>query len=395
MATTDINLGQQHSEDTHQRPHPLRHSGLVSRSWFQSILSNKLRAPVVVESYSTQTQLTSEGFLSEMRFYTVKYNAGQGPSQECHLAVKFLPNDLMRRNLVLEENMAKREISSYKFFDSYKIVDICTKYGVDLPVPKVYYAGLNRDSMTLVLEDLNKQGYTMINPKEGLDFRQTKTAVETIAVIHAVARIYLEMYDYEEFSKYLSTPIDNSFLDSFIASGLRRLVSLYAGDPIAETFNNLIPRTVKLRTVPDGAVGTRETFIHGDFWSGQVMFSPDETKVKILDWQFTCMGNQVVDLVSMLLMSSQPTVFEDQLQEILDSYWSTYKSVLTSSSGVSDDLQTCDAFRDTVDSFWYLGFMMLVSSVETHLKESKITEERLRCVVAFVEEKGVLEKMLS
>lgn len=123
------------------------------------------------------------------------------------------------------------------------------------------------------------------------------------------------------------------------------------------------------------------------------MYSEDQSEVSILDWQFASTGSQVTEIVSLLLISSKAEVYEDHLTEALASYWhsftNTHKTFKSPPSLAFEDLV------DAVDKSWQVGFMMLMTSLESYLDQGKLAEERVKRVVAFLNDKRVFETLLD
>lgn len=339
-----------------------------------------------------ETPESQEGYLSEIRFLWVKYFQQDGTSHERHLVFKFLPVLRSKRHFVLEENVGKREVNVNRFFVSEEMSTFCRKHGVRIPVPDVYYADMSPEALTLVLQDMRKEGFRNMCPKYGINLQQTVSALQTIAVVHAVGLTYTELHGLESLIEYVpELPSVGAFLDSYLSSGLLRLASLYEGTSIEGALETLSRETRRLQS-PPADVRLPPTLIHGDLWAGQIMFSEDHSKAILLDWQFASVGSQVIDIVSLLLMSCEAEVYEERLAEALSSYWHSF----------SDTLKTCKmslsfTFEDLVDAVeksWHIGFMMLMTSLESHMDQGKITEERVKRVVNFLNNKGIFESIL-
>ncbi|XP_037786982.1 uncharacterized protein LOC119582649 [Penaeus monodon] len=374
-------------------PRPLKGPCDITKAWLQDMLSRKDGWQVIVHFHRMETPESQEGYLSEIRFLWVKYYRHDGSSHERHLVFKFLPVLQSKRHFVLNENIGKREVNVNRFFISEELATLCRIHSVRLPVPDVYYAGMGPDALTLVLQDMRKDGFQNIPSTHGINFQQTATALRTIAVIHAVGLTYLELHGIESLSKHIPelSSVD-AFLDTYLLSGLRRLTSLYEGTSIAEVLRALSGVVGCLR-MPSADVRLPSTLIHGDLWAGQLMYSEDQSQVSILDWQFASTGSQATDIVSLLLMSSEAEVYEEHLAEALSSYWHSFTSTLKiferPPSLAYEDLV------DAVDKSWQVGFMMLMTSLESHLDQGKISEERVKRVVAFLDNKRIFETALD
>ncbi|XP_047498088.1 uncharacterized protein LOC125045068 isoform X2 [Penaeus chinensis] len=370
---------------------PLKGPCDITKAWLQDMLCRKDGWQVIVHFHRMETPESQEGYLSEIRFLWIKYYWHDGSSHERHLVFKFLSVLQSKRHFVLNENVGKREVNVNRFFMSEELSTLCRIHGVRLPVPDVYYAGMGPDALTLVLQDMRKDRFQNIPSTYGINFQQTVTALRTIAVIHAVGLTYLELHGIESLSKHIPELSSvNAFLDTYLLSGY--LTSLYEGTSVAEVLRALSGVAGLLR-LPSADVRLPITLIHGDLWAGQLMYSEDQSQVSILDWQFASTGSQATDIVSLLLMSSEAEVYEDHLTEALSSYWHSFTSTLKAFKR-----QPSLAFEDlldAVDKCWQVGFMMLMTSLESHLDQGKITEERVKRVVAFLNNKMIFETALD
>lgn len=172
---------------------PLKVPSDVTKAWVQDMLCRKDGRQVIVQFHRMETPGSQEGYLSEIRFLWVKYCRPDGSSNERYLGFKFL-SVLFRskRHFVLSENVGRREIRANRFFVSEELSALCRTHGVRLPVPYGYYAGLGPDALTLVLQDMRKEGFQNIPSAHGINLQQTVSGLGTIAVIHAVGLTYLE-----------------------------------------------------------------------------------------------------------------------------------------------------------------------------------------------------------
>lgn len=340
---------------------------------------------------------------------TLRYTAdGEGSGQtgrDCRFAVKFLPVDSLKRQLVLDEKVALREIGACRFFSSNAVADLCSQHGLYLPVPQVLYAEASPDAMTLVLEDLRKE-YVVVCPKEGLGLARVRAMLEAIAVVHALGRVYIMRHGVSSILQYLpDASVGDKFLDGYVRLGLAHLASLSFSDSMKKRLTNLIPIAHCLGEVPAAARAVPDTLLHGDYWAGQVMVGRHEhDKLKILDWQFARVGNPFVDVVTLLVMSTAPEVLSHHLQEAVESYWRSYTATLTACGVALTDVQLGEAVEDmrgivtamaAVEASWHLGLRMFLASVQTHLAHRRVTMDRVAHILNLLDSKGVLASVMD
>lgn len=342
-------------------------------------------------------------------FVTLRCAAeGEGSGQagrDCRLAVKLLPVDPVKRLLVLDQKVALREIGAYRFLSSDIVTDLCSRHGVQVPLPRVIYAEASPDAMTLVLDDLREE-YEVVCPKEGLGLTRVRTMLEAIAVVHAVGRVCIMKRGVNSIQQYLpDVSGGDEFLNGYVRSGLAHLASLSFTDSMKKLLINLIPVAHRLGVVPAAARTVPDTLLHGDYWAGQVMVGRHEQdRAKIIDWQFSRVGNPFVDVVTLLVMSAAPTVLRHHLHEAVKSYWRSYTATLTAccvpSAGetlgeAETTMRGVEAAVAAVEASWHLGLRMFLASVQTHLSHGRVTSDRVAHVLDLLHNKGVLAAVVE
>ena len=370
---------------------PLKCFKDLNNIWLENLVSKHYKRTVASLSWSSQSPTAREGFLSELIFIDVKVTLVDNAEEHLNLVFKFLPQEKDKYDFVTGSFLDLREVQFNLFFDT---VDILKDSGLHLPVPKVYYAGRSPTAMTLVLGNMVPLKYKMISTPEGSNLSQTKVALRCIAVLHAVGLAYKAKHGLDALKQKLMTiPFSFDFVDTFLSPNLETLIGLYEdGDPHIDLLKAL-KRHVKPMMRGIFKEPFMETLVHGDYWAGQILYSEDESKACVLDWQFGHVGNPVADITSFLLMSSQENVYENHVDEVLVAYWETLTSTLDAAGVVIST--TYEQLKTNVNSNWMHGFVAVAASMHDFLPGNKITIKRTKGYIRFLRERGYFDSFLD
>ncbi|XP_068242062.1 uncharacterized protein [Palaemon carinicauda] len=364
----------------------------ISHHWVEKMLSQKFGNPVTLHSWKYESPETPEGFMSEIVFLKVVYSGSDKEKVQLSLVVKVLPRELERRKVIALGGLDKREIAFYKFVNTQEFKDMCSKNGIKLQVPEVYYASYFNGEITIVMQDLNIDKYKSGIVKEGNNLAQTKVAVQAIAQLHAAGLAYIEKHGEAGSLADLAEEFKFTCFDEYFIRNLNTLAEMYEGTPLAKSMKSLIPYTKDILDMRKRYPLLR-TVVHGDYWAGQLMYSEDGSNVMMIDWQHCNVDNPSSDILSMLFMSSHPSVLEEHLEEVIQSYWESL-SRNAEKFGVSLDI-TYDQLRKNVDDLMLFGFMMVGISIPEFLGGGSLTPERLLGYVNFLERKSIVSKYVE
>ncbi|XP_042205530.1 uncharacterized protein LOC121854804 isoform X3 [Homarus americanus] len=368
-------------------PSPLLSQKEINQDWLEKVLSHSQKGAVKVQSWTVKSPDRRNGFLSEICFVKVSYTASEGCTEERDLVIKFNPQDKKLVEIMMNGNLGKREVAFYKYAGSEDVRAFFFKCGLINPVPYVYLAGIKESLLTIVMHDLNTDGYKLSTPAEGNYLNQIKSTLKPLAIIHASGIAAIQSHG----KLYVDFSWDPSFLDELVKTGIDLQVKLYDGTTTANTLKSLIPHSADLVNWSDKYPFV-DTLIHGDLWTGNVMFSDDDQLASIFDWQFAKVGNPVCDILTLLLMSSHPSVYNEHLIETLEFYWDNFERALKQ-NGVSSGISFEDLVRNLED-MWMYGFMFMSASLSVLVENSKITVGRVQAIVSFLEEKEAFAKFL-
>ncbi|MPC99975.1 hypothetical protein E2C01_095422 [Portunus trituberculatus] len=241
--------------------------------------------------------------------------------------------------------------------------------------------------MTIVLQDLCSDGLRLSAPVEGNSLKQIKCVLATVAVIHGSGIATIQKQERHAWD----IPLRIYHLKNYIVDGINKQIKIFEGTPTVNTLKALLPLTSELFSVEDKHPFLK-SIIHGDLWTANVMFSQDDQHACIFDWQFCRVGNIVCDIMTLLLVSAEVSCYTEHLTEILECYWKCLEQSLQS-NGVTVDVSFQD-FVHNFESMWIYGYTLFCAGIPDLLK-SHISEDRVRAVVYFLEERGVFKNFLS
>lgn len=95
----------------------------------------------------------------------------------------------------------------------------------------------------------------------------------------------------------------------------------------------------------------------------------------------------------MLLISSHPEVLRRHLTEVLESYWQALTQALRTNGSAVD--ATFQDLVNNVEKMWMYGYMFYTVSLIEMLANDKTTEDRLKGIVTFLEERGSFKRFLQ
>ena len=326
--------------------------------------------------------------MSEVCFIQTCFFINEGSAEEKRsLVAKFMPDakeellDMMKHC-----SLAKREVDFYKYAFSSEFQMFCENSGLHHPVPDVYWAGLKDKKITIVLHDLCSDGLKLSVVPEGNSLEQIKCALATVAVIHGAGIATIKKHG----THPGDIPLNPSIFKDYVTHGINKQIELFEGTSTVNTLKALLSRETELLSMKKYPLV--DTFLHGDFWAGNIMFSQGNRKACIFDWQFAYVGNPVCDILTFIFISGEVSCFTEHLTEILECYWESFEQSLKK-NGITVDI----SFQDlvcSIEAMWMYGYAFFSGSLPDLLGHN-ITEDRVRSIVQFLEKKGMFKKFLS
>ncbi|CAL4064822.1 unnamed protein product [Meganyctiphanes norvegica] len=394
---------------------PLKSYKEITSEWLQKMLTVNYGHKIFIKSWNLKQPEDRQGFLSEICYVTVNYEYQNHENmcnytendkkslqmdpkakheawqnEELRLFVKFFPETKIHIDFMVNAKLADKEVAFYMFSISKIFQDISRSIGALQIVPKIYYADCKDESLTIVQEDLSDQGFKTILNREGSTLQQTKVALKSIAIIHAIGLIYKNKKGKLPHLK----KFDIEFVQKFLEPNTITLAQYLEGSPLSGKIKELAPIAnqllLKAKRISDGFL---ETVCHGDLWMGQLMFPANEDCACVLDWQFANIGNPIQDIMALLFMSGNMEILETHLTQILQTYWETLIDTLQKGETTIDI--SFEVFLQTVERLWLLGFIFLTASLHDFLGADYISDQRLRAAYNFLNNRKLFDNILK
>lgn len=212
----------------------------------------------------------------------------------------------------------------------------------------------------IVMENLIHTGYSLRDRLLGMDIEHTTLVVRELAKFHALG-IGLKTKRPEFFKDTIMPALVHAMNEparEAIMDMVRQAHNVYKGLPDAQPYIDLIDKTL----VYDYEVDYRNfkptepwgTIVHNDFWCNNILFKYNAEEkpvgIKIVDFQFGIYNSGAMDLLLLLATSTEDTVLENSLDEMIDTYYRSFIDCLTllkvntekfTRKGFNDEVKKC------------------------------------------------------
>lgn len=237
---------------------------------------------------------------------------------------------LQRRKLFRADEAFANEINAYT-----ALVPVLRKFSRDrLPFPACVYAGADAEGDLIVLEDLWRSGFRMVDRRKCLSYRQCRTVLRELANVHAVSLAMKQIQPVlfhtmkEKVTEIVYTDEGAEFYTHSLQTSLRgTLDSLHYSNK-----NGALDGAIKAIERLDGRLyqimssAVRNSYepwnvlCHGDTWVNNLMFNEGHDKVKLIDLQTMRYTSPVLDILHLLYTSTGAEVRANHTDELIHSY---------------------------------------------------------------------------
>uniref|UniRef100_A0A1B6JXJ1 CHK kinase-like domain-containing protein n=1 Tax=Homalodisca liturata TaxID=320908 RepID=A0A1B6JXJ1_9HEMI len=205
-------------------------------------------------------------------------------------------------------------------------------------VPRIFFSPY---FTTIVMEDLQEQGFIMADKGKQLDFDHCKLYMVTVAKLHAVSfavhKKHPELVESMGKEKLFSEDrITSLVFKRMICGGLASMAEATEKLDRFKHYSKLIKDTsAKLWEMLMAAHKPSKvlnTLNHGDPWIPNIMFKYDDegfvSNIKLLDFQASRYGSPINDLAFFIWTSANSDVRGNRLHELYDIYLDTFNDKL-------------------------------------------------------------------
>ena len=329
----------------------------LNKEWLNQVLdeSGSLSPGEKVEDFSFENISEGVGLLGIVVRVHLTYNkACKGPKS---LVVKFATDESENRELANTMNLYEREVI---FFNEIA-------NGLDIPIPKCYFAAMDFDSGSdvIVLEDLFE--YSLGDQIGGITAEQAMMVVDVVAPLHAKywgkgEEVFPDMQriDSEDFIKrsaasfYISWEKALERFPEFFPDELRDALPVYV-NAMEDIYREMGNRT--------------KTVIHGDVRMDNALFGngiPGLLPVILIDWQNIMISNPLYDIGWMMFTSLPVETRRECEKDVLERYVAKLKA-----EGVQNySIEQCEKDYD-VALLFIIHFTILIAALFDITTEEK------------------------
>ncbi|KAJ8970414.1 hypothetical protein NQ317_006545 [Molorchus minor] len=277
-----------------------------------------------------------EGYLGDICFVSLK---NKDSDQTLHYVVKQAFSTEIQANFSPLRELYLNEINFYTIvwprfqkFQNEKLDG--TPYD---EIPQCFATSSKEKNEKLVLENLKFQDFQLHNKAYPLSKEQAEFVFEQYGRFHAISFAYKTLYpeEYSELSGKLKNIWGNLITIDVWRDYLQAIydVSLEFLDPdeekeVIEKYERFAKHAMEIFHDKCQYKGRHSVILHGDSWSNNMMFKYDEsnrvTDIRLLDFQFSCVGTPVYDLSFFMYSSATKSMWNE-----LDCYLRLYHDSLS------------------------------------------------------------------
>lgn len=272
---------------------------------------------------------------------TVKRN---NKAETLHLVAKLPPSSEYLLDLFNSPVTFKKELEFYsrmtKEFINLQLESGVKEEDLDMLAPKFFGGRLGLrnpeefdEQAVIVLENLKYSGYNTEDRISGLDKEHIEHALEELAKLHAIT-IALKIKKPQLFEK-ITLEVMTEALNETTKKCVMDMVQKARADikeiEDAKPYLDRIDRAIELCIQLNKNSQPEEpwaTLVHNDFWVNNMMFRHGErgelVGLKIVDFQLCLYDYGINDLIFFLISSAKQEILDNQLNDMLDYYYSCF-----------------------------------------------------------------------
>ncbi|EEB19408.1 conserved hypothetical protein [Pediculus humanus corporis] len=249
--------------------------------------------------------------------------------------------------------------------------------------PECYYYEKSPNDV-IIMEDLKEKNFVNVNRMDGLDEEHTTMVLETLAKFHASSMVLKKNNPelFEIFKKQIWSEENSDMVKEFTGSTMKVLsediltwTNTDCGKKYSDKLKNLKENIVsKLVDLLEPEKSKLNVLIHGDCWVNNIMFSYENSKttttttgklskIKLIDYQLSCMNSPVIDLQYFLFTSVQFDLRFKNLDKFLNVYYVSLMKALNTLNGHHNDFNDIkydneEDFKKEFESKYLFGFIV-------------------------------------
>ncbi|XP_055842780.1 uncharacterized protein LOC129909734 [Episyrphus balteatus] len=311
----------------------------LNKSYFENALQNGLHEQSIQVKNIKFTSGSGDGdnYCSQIYRALIVYSKAdqENPDDEISVIVKVMPSN-EGLNFLDKMNVFNKE--------KWLIMDILPQFEILLDdvqfAPRCYYSTYS-PLETLVLEDMNRFGFHMVNREIGLDERQAKLTLKKLGQFHASSMVYAKKRPsmMQHYNKGLLDPEAIKPPTSLYKMLYKHLAyeikisSKWEGfekitEKMKEFYNEFDSRLFACQKPLKNEI---KVLNHGDFWVNNLLFKYDDRNNPVdlvfLDFQLSIYGSPGIDLNYFIFASVQMEVLK-KWKTLLEVYYVSLRDTL-------------------------------------------------------------------
>lgn len=318
---------------------PDENTKFVNSLYIKNLIENYYQEnDVKIKGYSVEPASPGDGPTgrSSMNRVLIKYTSRESPSGSLSLVMKLKPTKGELSKYCQNSDSFLKEQTVYNKVVPEILNELKPIAGKLEFVPEII-ASATQPMELMVFEDLTLRGYSTENVVSGLNYDQSKMALEKLAFFHATSAVLLEKNS-DLFSLFSKGTFDASHRSNlnYFPDVVREMARAATGSSMEQNLKNKLnslPSKVIQRGIQAYQAGPREFKVlnHGDFWTNNILFKYENGQLVdalFIDFQNSVVGSPIIDLVYFLTTSVACDIYFSKRDELIFIYHETLKLIL-------------------------------------------------------------------
>lgn len=314
-------------EDSRQTP------GWINKKYFESLLK-KCKDDPSVEVQSVQVKYAlpkGENYASVIYRAQVVNRRKDQPVKTCSYIIKGISETPLAKQKLGEYDVHRKEMDVYQL-----VVPELRRLMKSIGDRSELYPNalsVDRNNDVIILNDVTKKGYVMVDRTHGLDAVHAKMSLKAMAKLHASSLKLVEIYPtiFDRYTTGMWTRKTDAFQHFFQSTYDALTDEIFTWDPewhyYANKLRNIRPHFIEqgLAVFDNNDKDDLRVFVHGDLWINNLMFKYDANgqpvDVLLLDFQFCCYATPAIDLFYFFFTSTKDEVRQNCFDEYMQYYY--------------------------------------------------------------------------
>lgn len=305
----------------------------INEKYFESLL-RKYKDDPTIEVQSVQVTYAlpkGENYASVIYRAQIVHRRKDQPVKTCSYIIKGISETPLAKQKLGEYDVHRKEMDIYQLVipEFRRLMRSVGDRAELYPNPLC----VDRINDVIILNDVTKKGYVMLDRTQGLDATHAKMSLKAMAKLHASSLKLVEIYPsiFDRYTTGMWTRKTDAFHEFFQSTYDSLTEEIYTWDPewhyYANKLRNLRPHFIEqaLSVFDNDQEGDLRVLVHGDLWINNLMFKYDAnghpSDVLLLDFQFCCYGSPAIDLFYFFFSSTKDEIRQNCFDEYMQYYY--------------------------------------------------------------------------